>query len=255
MPDYSSLLLGGKACTKEKKHTALKVARKVKQAMKEGKHAYGKGHKSSSESSSENESSSESEEEEEKKEVVGEGKKRGVKGMSYEERCKNLEKARATRMANLKKKTSGKGQYNQDYTDESQINYRGSPLDMYYQIPEKQKEEIRHERGENVKGKGVRKAKGKGDSISENMLEMGRTGGKIRGGDMSFMEHGVHAGMDMPTKEQFVKGGEMTHKPGRNKYMEEMHKKPKNKDSSIDIPTAIKNLAIIASKFGLKLVK
>ena len=69
------------------------------------------------------------------------------------------------------------------------------------------------------------------------------------------MEHGVHAGMDMPTKEQFVKGGEMKHKPGRNIYMEEMHKKPKNKDTIMDIPTAIKNLAVIASKFGLKLVK
>jgi len=249
MPDYTSLLLGGKACTKEKKATALKVARKVKKALKEETCAYGKGMSSSSESSSE------SEEEEEKKEVVGEGKKRGVKGMSYEERCKNLEKARATRMANLKKKVSGKGQYNQDYTDESQVNYRGSPLDMYYQIPEKQKEEIRHERGENVKGNGVRKGRGKGDAISEKMLEMARTGGKMHGGDMSFIENGVHAGMDMPTKEQFVRGGEMTHKPGRNKYMEEMHKKPKNKDAMMDIPTAIKNLAVIASKFGLKLVK
>ena len=252
MSDYTSLLLGGKACTKEKKATALKVARKVKQAMKEGKPAYGKGHKSSSESSSSSESE---EEEEEKKEVVGEGKKRGVKGMSYEERCKNLEKARATRMANLKKKVSGKGQYTQDYTDESQVNYRGSPLDMYYQIPEKQQEEIRHERGENVKGKGVRKGRGKGDAISEKMLEMARTGGKIRGADMSFMEHGVHAGMDMPSKEQFVRGGELIGKPGKNKYMEEMHKKPKNKDTIMDIPTAIKNLAVIASKFGLKLVK
>lgn len=238
MPDYASLLLGGKA-------RGRKVVGKGKKAMKEEECNYENNNSSSSSES----------EEEEKKEVVGEGKKRGVKGMSYEERCKNLAKARATRMANLKKKVSGKGQYNQDYTDESQVNYRGSPLDMYYQIPEKQKEEIKHERGENIKGNGVRKAKGKGDSISENMLEMGRTGGKMRGGDMSFMEHGVHAGMDMPTKEQFVKGGELIGKPGKNKYMEEMHKKRKNKDSTIDIPTAIKNLAIIASKFGLKLVK
>jgi len=234
MPDYTSLMLGGKV-------RGRKVLDKGKKAMKEEECNY------------ENNNSSSESEEEEKKEVVGEGKKRGVKGMSYEERCKNLEKARATRMANLKKKVSGKGQYTQDYTDESQVNYRGSPLDMYYQIPEKQQEEIRRERGENIKGKGVRKGMGKGDAISEKMLEMARTGGKMHGGDMSFIENGVHAGMDMPTKEQFVRGGEMTHKPGKNKYMEEKGKH--TRDTIMDIPTAIKNLAVIASKFGLKLVK
>lgn len=55
--------------------------------------------------------------------------------MTYEDRCKNLAKARAVRADNLKKgikpvkkvkKVKGKGQYNQDYVDESQVNYMGS---------------------------------------------------------------------------------------------------------------------------------
>ena len=84
--------------------------------------------------------------------------------MTYEQRCKNLEKARATRMANLKKgikktkKVKGKGQYNQDYVDESQVNYMGSPLDMYYEIPEKQADKIKSLEGENIKGGKMRKS-------------------------------------------------------------------------------------------------
>ena len=106
MVDMDKKMKGGKQCSNERKDTALKVARKVKAAKKKSACAYGAG--------------------------AG-----GVKGMSYEERCANLAKARATRMANLKKKKMGGGQYNQDYVDESQLNYAGSPLDMYYKIPEK----------------------------------------------------------------------------------------------------------------------
>ena len=219
MPNYASLLLGGK----------------VKKSMMKGK----KEECSSS-------SSSESEEEEE---MMGAGKKKkGIMGMSYEERCKNLEKARATRMANLKKKKSmsGKGQYNQDYVNESQINYLGSPLDMYYRIPDKEVKELKEERGENV-GKGMRR-KLKGKMTSEKMEEMGMMGGKmgkngyeVKGGDMSFMKNSMHTGMDMPTKEEFIKGGKMH--------------SMKSEDSQVNVPEAIKHLGMLASKFGLRLIK
>ena len=220
MVNYASLLLGGKVSRKSKKEEC------------------------PSSSSSESES-----EEEEQKEMMGEGKKKkGVKGMSYEERCKNLAKARATRMANLKKKKTGGGQYTQDYVDESQINYLGSPLDMYYRIPDKEVKELKEERGENI-GKGMR-LKPKGKMSSEKMKIMGMMGGKmgkngyeVRGGDMSFMENSMHTGMDMPTKEQFVKGGKM--KKASKKMPEHQ----------MDIPDAIKQLGMLASKFGLRLIK
>jgi hypothetical protein len=216
MPNYESLLLGGK----------------VKKSMMKAKQE-------------ECSSSSESEEEE----MMGAGKKKkGVKGMSYEERCKNLEKARATRMANLKKKksVSGKGQYNQDYVDESQINYLGSPLDMYYRIPDKDIKEIKEERGENV-GKGVRR-KPKGKMTSDKLEEMGMKGGKmgkngyeVKGGDMSFVKGSIHAGMDMPTKEEFIKGGKMLSN--------------KSEEHQVNVPDAIKHLGMLAQKFGLRLIK
>lgn len=139
-------MMGGKECTKERKETALKVARKVKSSLAKSECAYGRG--------------------------------AGVKGMTYEERCANLAKARATRMANLKKKKMGGGQYNQDYVDESQLNYAGSPLDIYYQIPEKQIRQIKEERGENVGGR-MRKG---GEMDADKLLEMGKTGGRMKKG-------------------------------------------------------------------------
>jgi hypothetical protein len=219
MTNYASLLFGGKA---------------KKSSMK--------GKKEECPSSS----SSESEEEE----MIGAGKKKkGVKGMSYEERCKNLEKARATRMANLKNKkaVSGKGQYNQDYVNESQVNYMGSPLDIYYNIPKKDINEIKAERGENV-GNGVkRKAKGKmtTDKLEEMAInggKMGKNGYEVKGGDMSFMKGSIHAGMDMPTKEEFIKGGKM-------------HSSKKHEEYQLDVPEAIKHLGMLANKFGLRLIK
>tara|TARA_R110000868_G_scaffold116173_1_gene309595 strand:- start:409 stop:1017 length:609 start_codon:yes stop_codon:yes gene_type:complete len=192
----------------------------------------GKARKSSCKK--EESSSSESEEEE----MMGEGqKKKG--GLTYEQRCANLAKGRATRMANLaKKKKMGKGNYTQDYVPESQINYAGSPLDIYYKKPEKQRLEELRERGEN-EGKGMRKKKSKG--ISDDMIEMGQTGGKhIKGGEMSFMKESMHTGMSMPTKEQFKTGGKM--------------KKAKMPEHQLDISGAIENLARLAEKFGLRLV-
>ena len=197
---------GGKMCSQERKETALKVARKVKEAKRKNTCAYGAG--------------------------TG-----GVKGMTYEERCANLAKARATRMANLKKKKMGGGQYNQDYVDESQLNYAGSPLDMYYQIPEKEIKDIREARGENV----VQKKKG-GKMTAEKFEDMGKVGGKMRKGkglekDMEFMKNSLHTGMSMPTKEQFIRGGEMS------------------EEYPMDLRGAIKNLGELAKKFGLRLVK
>ena len=141
--------------------------------------------------------------------------------MSYEERCRNLAKARATRMANLKKKKSmsGKGNYTQDYVDESQVNYAGNPLDMFYETPKKQAEAIKELKGENV-GKGMRRKR------------------KVKGGSASFMENSMNLGMDMPTKQEIVKGGKM-----------------KSAEHQMNIPEAIKNLASLAEKFGLRLIK
>jgi len=201
MVRYESLLLGGKA----------KKSKKVES------------------------SSSESEEEE----MMGEGKKKKG-GLTYAQRCANLAKGRATRMANLaNKKKMGKGNYSQDYVDESQVNYAGSPLDIYYQKPEKQRLEELRERGEN-EGDGMRKKKSKG--IAEDMIEMGQTGGK-RGGDMSFMKNAMHLGMSMPTKEQFKTGGKMKKVIPR-----------KRPETQLDVTGAVENLARLAEKFGLRLV-
>jgi hypothetical protein len=201
-------MMGGKACTKERKETALKVARKVKASHAKSECAYGRG--------------------------------TGGTGMTYEQRCANLAKGRATRMANLKKKKMGGGNYTQDYVDESQLNYMGSPLDMYYKIPEKQVKEVKEQRGENLGGK-MRKGKG---MVDNELLRMGRMRGKGLEKEMDFVSKGTHTGMDMPTKEQFVKGGKMHIKGG------EM-----SEEFPIDISGAIKNLALLAQKFGLKLVK
>ncbi len=203
MVKYESLLLGGKMCSK--KYQA------------------------------ESETDSESEEEE-----MAEKKVRGGK-MTYEDRCKNLAKGRATRAKNLlaKKKMEGKGFYTQDYVDESQINYAGSPLDMYYREPSKQAEAERHKRGEI--GKGV------GDDTAFAQLTQGgkiKKAKKVKGGEMKFMEHSMHTGMDMPTEAQFKRGGKMM--KGGAKRIEEFE---------MDITGAIKNLALLASKFGLRLVK
>lgn len=186
------------------------------------------------------ESSSESDEEE--CEMMGEGRKKKG-GMTYAQRCANLAKGRATRMANLaKKKKMGAGQYNQDYVDESQVNYMGSPLDIYYRLPEKEVAELRRERGENV-GKGMKKSK----DIADEMIEMGESGSrkmgkemrKKKGGDMSFMKNSLHTGMSMPTEQQFKTGGKMG----------------KTAEHQLDITGAVENLAKLAQKFGLRLVK
>lgn len=187
------------------------------------------------------ESSSESEEEEM---MMGEGKKKKG-GMTYAQRCANLAKGRATRMANLaKKKKMGAGQYNQDYVDESQVNYMGSPLDIYYRLPEKEELELKRERGENV-GKGL-----KSKEIADELLEMAESGDrkmgkkmrKVKGGEMAFMKGSMHTGMSMPTEEQFKTGGKM-----------KKHVKPV--EHQLDITGAVENLAKLAQKFGLRLVK
>jgi hypothetical protein len=217
MVKYESLLLGGKECTQEKKETALKVARKVKKAKDKGAHAYTGGK------------------------------------MTHEDRLKNLEKARAVRASNIakKKKMMGKGNYTQDYVDESQINYMGSPLDMYYLGDEKEMERERRERGEVSEGgkmKRGRKPKKVEEESEMSEQEMEMEGGKMRGGDMTFMKNSMHTGMDMPTEEQFKRGGKM--KKGRKKVeIEEIE------GGAIDIPEAIRVLSVLASKFGLKFAK
>ena len=101
---------------------------------------------------------------------------------------------------------------------------------------------------ENV-GKGMRR-KLKGKMTSEKMEEMGMMGGKmgkngyeVKGGDMSFMKNSMHTGMDMPTKEEFIKGGKMH------------SMKVKSEDNQVNVPEAIKHLGMLASKFGLRLIK
>lgn len=183
----------------------------------------------------ESESESESEEEE-----MAEKKVKGGK-MTYEDRCRNLAKGRATRAKNLlkKKEMKGKGNYTQDYVDESQINYAGSPLDMYYREPKKQAELQRRKKGEI--GKGL------GDMDAMDQLTSGgkvKKAKKAKSGEMEFMENSMHTGMDMPTEAQFKRGGKM--KKGDVKKVEEFE---------MDITGAIKNLAMLASKFGLRLVK
>tara|TARA_R110000868_G_scaffold103335_1_gene284647 strand:- start:1311 stop:1931 length:621 start_codon:yes stop_codon:yes gene_type:complete len=199
--------------------------------------------------------------------LLGGKQKKSVGGkMTYEERCKNLEKARATRMANLKKKTSGGGNYTQDYVDQSQINYAGSPLDMYYvNTPEQQKKQ-RERKGEVKKGMGM----------AEDMAEL--TGGKIRrkkkvkedledliggrmckmkgkgsGDSMSFMKESNHTGLDMPTEKQFKEGGAM--KRGKGKGKGEREYEHVSGEYKVDLEGAIETLGNLASKFGLRLMK
>jgi hypothetical protein len=195
------------------------------------------------------ESSSESEEDEEaeRNEEMKGGKmhKKKVTGgkMSYEERCANLAKARAKRMSNLKNKKSGKGQYNQDYVDESQINYAGSPLDMYYVASKKETIKQKEQRGENT-GSGMGEDKAI-DTMMGGKAKRGRKPKMVLGGDMNFMKNSMHTGMDMPTEAEYKKGG---------KIMKEM-KMPKVNEFQIDINGALQNLSMLASRFGLKLVK
>jgi len=222
MVNYESLLFGGDEHTKARKETALKVARKVKAAKKKGQCAYSGGK------------------------------------MTKEDRIKNLEKARAVRAANLakKKKMTGKGNYTQDYVDESQINYMGSPLDMYYLGDEKEMEKEKRERGEVSEGgkmkRGRKPKKVEQESEEEEELseedEDENEGGRMRGGDMSFIKNGMHTGMDMPTEEQFQRGGKV----------KKAHKKVNIENirgGSVDIPEAIRVLSVLASKFGLRLKK
>jgi hypothetical protein len=194
------------------------------------------------------ESESEEEEEAERQEEMKGGKMRKHKKvsggkMTYEERCANLAKARAKRMSNLKNKKSGKGQYNQDYVDESQINYAGSPLDMYYVAPKKEQLKEKAQRGENT-GEGMGEDKAL-DTMMGGKAKRGRKPKMVLGGDMNFMKNSMHTGMDMPTEAEFKRGG---------KIMKEM-KMPKVNEFQIDIDGALKNLSMLASRFGLKLVK
>jgi hypothetical protein len=157
------------------------------------------------------------------KQVVGgkmkkEGKAKQVGGkMTYEDRLKNLEKARAVRMANLEKKKSsmkGKGNYTQDYVDESQVNYAGSPLDMYYLETKKEEKKQKKKRGEIGGGK---------LSQTDEMRIDAILGGKMK----KSMKKEIMEEMDD------MDGGAMNY----------------------DIPEAIRILAELASKFGLKLMK
>tara|TARA_R110000868_G_scaffold244440_2_gene500739 strand:- start:604 stop:1233 length:630 start_codon:yes stop_codon:yes gene_type:complete len=202
--------------------------------------------------------------------LLGGGAKKqgGVKGMSYEDRLKNLEKARAVRAKNLaeKKKMSGKGQYNQDYVDESQINYAGSPLDMYYLGGKKEMEHERQQRGEI--GMGAKKRRGRKPMIEDieeesekedSECDVKKEGGRMRSGmgirrrrGMEFMEHSMHTGMSMPTPEQFQRGGKISKKGRKKMTVEDLEG---GAMGSVDIPEAIKVLAVLASKFGLRLSK
>lgn len=205
-------------------------------------------------------------------------------GMTHEQRLKNLEKARAVRAANLKAKKSapvaskkkamkGKGQYNQDYVDESQVNYAGSPLDIYYLADKSETEKGRRERGEVNHGKGVemeliskaggrlKKQKVKKEEASdvEESDEEEYTGGKMHKGmkssgrtesALAFMKHSNHSGMDMPTLKQIKTGGKVK-KAQKKIHIEDIDGGALN----VDIPDAIKVLAVLATKFGLRLVK
>ena len=74
----------------------------------------------------------------------------------------------------------------------------------------------------------------------------------MRGRGMEFMEHSMHTGMSMPTPEQFQRGGKMAKKGRKKISMEDLEG---GAMGSVDIPEAIKVLSVLASKFGLKLVK
>lgn len=189
MVNYDSLLMGGK------------MAKRGKKSMPK------------------QDSSSESDDED----VMGRGHKKGVKkgGMTYEQRCANLAKARAAKAG---KKTGG-GNYTQDYVPQSQLNYAGSPLDMYFDIPQGEMAQVKEERGQNVgEGMRIRRTKGGRMTTSEKLVSMGRKDGG-----------NLYTGMDVPTKKQFMRGGEMEY--------------------PTDLSGAIKRLADLASCFKLKLVK
>ena len=201
-----------------------------------------------------------------------------------------LARGRATRAANLAagKKQCGKGQYNQDYVDESQINYAGSPLDMYYLQPPADRAKERAERGE--VGKGARRGRG----IDEELTS--KAGGKIKRRKSApsgrtetakeFMEHSLHTGMDMPTEAQMKRGGKLKKQhlkaptardleeddemeytgKGRVRKSVAVKKAPVGRKRvsvedieggalNIDVPEAIRVLGELASKFGLKLAK
>ena len=198
-----------------------------------------------------------------------------------------LARGRAVRAGNLekKKKMEGKGQYNQDYVDESQINYAGSPLDMYYLGDSKDIEKERKERGEvgehTERGEiGMGRRYGRGRGIEEELTSKAgarKVGGKLRkqkvkspeasdveeedeleytvgklkkGGNMYFMKSQLHTGMDLPTESNFKQGGKV--KRGHKKIdIEDLEGGSLN----VDVPDAIRVLGELASKFGLKLVR
>jgi hypothetical protein len=159
-----------------------------------------------------------------KKSTTDDGKKTKKGKMTYEDRLKNLEKARAVRMANLGKKSmKGKGNYTQDYVDESQVNYAGSPLDMYYLGSEKQHEMEKQERGEIDDKKLSKKDKMKIDKILGGRMKSTKTAMKIK------------SKKEIEDEMDDIDGGAIAMK--------------------YDIPEAIKVLAELASKFGLKLMR
>lgn len=187
------------------------------------------------------------------------GGKQKKSGMTYEDRLKNLEKARAVRAKNLadkKKSMCGKGNYTQDYVDESQINYAGSPLDMYYLGNEREMATEKRQRGEIGEGMKRKGRKPKHMEMEESESDEEMEGGKMcggnikRGNNMSYMKGSMHTGMSMPTEQQFINGGKI--KKGRKKTtIDEIS----GSGNEINVPEAIKVLAVLASKFGLKLVK
>ena len=216
MVNYESLLLGGDDMhTFARKETALKVARKVKASKRKGECAYGAG--------------------------------------LAEQRLANLAKARAVRAKNLaeKKKQQGSGQYNQDYVDESQINYAGSPLDMYYLGT--QEDEIKEKKQRGEIGAGARR----GCGIETELTS--RAGGKYLSPSgrtesaRDFMKHSLHTGMSIPTDAQIKRGGKV-------KKQTKAHRKINIEDLeggalNVDVPDAVRVLGELASKFGLKLVR
>ena len=178
--------------------------------------------------------------------LLGGGKKGGG-GQTREQLLANLAKGRAVRAANLAakkkggmhpKRVKGAGQYNQDYVDESQINYMGSPLDMYYLGSAKEMEHEKEQRGEIGMGAKRRGRKPKVEEIDEDEM--------VKGGNL-------YSGMDRPTAEQFKRGGKIA-KKGRKKIdIDDLEGGAMEK--GVNIPDAIKVLGMLASKFGLKLSK
>ena len=232
MVQYESLLLGG-AMSEEQKQARLENLKKARAVR--AKNLEGRPPK-------------------EKKKRVAKTMTEKDKDEQYLKRLENLKKARAVRAKNIaeKKGMSGKGQYNQDYVDESQINYAGSPLDMYYLASPKEMEREREERGEVGDERGEigmgakrRGRKPKVMEVEEDSEEEEMQGGRMRRGG------NLYTGMSRPTEEQFKRGGKM--KRGRKKMdIEELEG---GAMENVNIPDAIKVLAVLASKFGLKLAK